>query len=384
MKRRGMTAVALLLCLLCARALAQAYTYGGSGSDALDELAVSGDGRIVMTGYTNSSDGTLASRTKTGRSGWVLCVDAQGNVLWSFCSRRGTHDIMSSPVCHEDGSVTVILEAEDDTGTKKELIRLSRDGEVMHRSIMCQTGGDVAYVMIPLQRFDEGYVLLELKEDATPLAYRLYDWDGQAVRELEGYDENGTVLAMADRHVIRIGNGTGTLYALDGEGNERRLTDVLEVGENNMLNARYDSLISLEDGGAAGCGWVLTDEGVRKGLISRWDAQGNLIFEMRMEIGRLWRLVKTADGFAAIAYPNETSGLDQSGSLAYGCPWELIRLNEQGVVYARQSLGMGASPYDANCALAALPDGSLAVVQNVQPDGEDWYTDVRLTVIPAK
>ena len=140
MKRRGMTAVALLLCLLCARALAQAYTYGGSGSDALDELAVSGDGRIVMTGYTNSSDGTLASRTKTGRSGWVLCVDAQGNVLWSFCSRRGTHDIMSSPVCHEDGSVTVILEAEDDTGTKKELIRLSRDGEVMHRSIMCQTG----------------------------------------------------------------------------------------------------------------------------------------------------------------------------------------------------------------------------------------------------
>ena len=63
---------------------------------------------------------------------------------------------------------------------------------------------------------------------------------------------------------------------------------------------------------------------------------------------------------------------------------ELIRLNEQGVVYTRQSLGMGASPYDANCALAALPDGSLAVVQNVQPDGEDWYTDVRLTVIPAK
>ena len=81
MKRRGMTAVALLLCLLCARALAQAYTYGGSGSDALDELAVSGDGRIVMTGYTNSSDGTLASRTKTGRSGWVLCVDAQGNAV---------------------------------------------------------------------------------------------------------------------------------------------------------------------------------------------------------------------------------------------------------------------------------------------------------------
>lgn len=54
------------------------------------------------------------------------------------------------------------------------------------------------------------------------------------------------------------------------------------------------------------------------------------------------------------------------------------------MVYTRQSLGMGASPYDAKCALAALPDGSLAVVQNVQPDGEDWYTDVRLTVIPAK
>ncbi|MBR6569458.1 MAG: hypothetical protein IKK75_03295, partial [Clostridia bacterium] len=65
--------IALLLCLLMlpSFALAQTttYVYGGSGFDSLGGVAVSADDRIVMTGITESSDGTLENRTKTGQCG---------------------------------------------------------------------------------------------------------------------------------------------------------------------------------------------------------------------------------------------------------------------------------------------------------------------------
>ena len=101
MKTRFLT-ILLLLCMVCAFALAEprVYTYGGSGHDQMSGGAVSTDGRIVVTGLTTSTDGTLSSRTKSGHTGWALCVDAQGNVLWSFCSRLGSGDRMDAPVFH--------------------------------------------------------------------------------------------------------------------------------------------------------------------------------------------------------------------------------------------------------------------------------------------
>lgn len=38
--------------------------FGGSGTDEIEDLAVSPDGRMVMAGMTSSSDGTLSDRTR--------------------------------------------------------------------------------------------------------------------------------------------------------------------------------------------------------------------------------------------------------------------------------------------------------------------------------
>ena len=83
--------VLCLLVMMAAQACGEArtYTYGGSGEDVLSDIAVSAEGRIALAGYTESADGTLALRTKSGRSGWVLCVNEEGEVLWSFCRRQG-------------------------------------------------------------------------------------------------------------------------------------------------------------------------------------------------------------------------------------------------------------------------------------------------------
>ena len=104
--------LALLLCALAHGAIAEtrSFTYGGSGHDILYEAAVSADGRIVLTGTTDSDDGTLSSRTKTGRSGWALCIDAEGHILWNYCTRIGSYDTLRYPVFRADGQVSMLLE----------------------------------------------------------------------------------------------------------------------------------------------------------------------------------------------------------------------------------------------------------------------------------
>ena len=174
---------ALCMQAACAFCQMRTYVYGGSEDDALLEMAVGGDGRVVMTGYTNSADGTLADRTRVGRSGWALCVDLDGHVLWSFVSRLGMHDSMAQPVFHEDGSVTVVLEAEPDDGMELEVIRLGRGGEVVSRKTMIRSSSEAPYVMLVGAHAQEGYVVRAANDKAETIGYSLYDYDGRLIKE---------------------------------------------------------------------------------------------------------------------------------------------------------------------------------------------------------
>lgn len=372
----------LHLCLLNAAASGEARThvYGGSEDDALYDMAISGDGRVVMTGYTNSADGTLSGRTKVGRSGWALCVDMEGNVLWSFVSRLGVHDSMAKPVFHADGSVTVVLEAEPDDGMELEAIRLNREGKVVSRKTMCKAGEKARYVMLVNAYTQEGYAVFWANEQAETVLYALYDYDGQLIGEYtpEEWQANGGAMIASEQHVVRIGEEAGTLYSVDEQGNETALCDVFDLypQENvngSLLGGRYDGLISLSDGGAAGCGWVLngTQNGdPRPGRITRWDAQGNPVFDMWMEIGQLSELVKTDDGFAAILYPEE------DGPRTAPIPYSLVYFDENGIYRGRTALETGE-----DCMMRRAQDGTLVILQRFYEDGQG---DARLTVIDAR
>ena len=370
----GLTA---LLCLLAACAPAQSYLYGGSADDILGEIAVGSDGRMVMTGFTNSADGTLSARTKKGRSGWALCIGADGEVLWSFVSRLGSHDIMSSPVFHEDGSVTLVLEAETDVSQEMEAIRLDREGNVLNRKTMQKTGGAIEYLWVAPPLWHEGYVLEEMDDKAGSVGFSLYDYDGKRIAQLspEQWHPKGRAHAAGERHAIRIAGGEGTLYALEESGEEKKLATVFEVSESGRLGARYNSLISLPDGGAAGCGWVLSGD-TRKGLISRWDAEGALEFEMWLEIGQLYSMVKTDSGFAASCWTgeeNDAAGENQS--------WEVVYFDEMGSIVRREALEPGEAPTSSACNLALLPDGRIAAVQNFETGRGGIERDIRVTIL---
>lgn len=370
-----------VLCMQAAAAFGQmhTYVYGGSEDDALLGLAVGEDGRVLMTGYTNSADGTLADRTKVGRSGWALCVDLEGNMLWSFVSRLGVHDSMAQPVFHEDGSVTVVLEAEPDDGMELEAIRLSREGEVVSRKTMRKRNGEEAYVMLVSTHEREGYAVCAANEKAETLRYALCDYDGNLLGEYtsEEWTAGGAAITVAAEHVIRHTEGAGVLYRTDGQGNETALCEVYETypqaGVNGgLLGGRYHTLISMEGGGAAGCGWVLagTKSGdPRPGRITRWDAKGKAVFDMWLPIGQLSDLVKIEDGYAALLFPEE------DGPRYEPVEYALAYFDENGV-YRGQSPLLPAE----ECVMRAVPDGRLVIVQRYYENGQG---NARMIVVDA-
>ena len=97
MKRMVCVLLCLLLTPIFAYAQSISHVYGGSGFDSLGGVAVSSNGHILLTGYTDSSDGTLENRTKNGPAGWVLCIDQNGEVLWHFCRHTAKYERMEAP-----------------------------------------------------------------------------------------------------------------------------------------------------------------------------------------------------------------------------------------------------------------------------------------------
>jgi len=176
----------LLLCALISSAQAEtrSYTYGGSGCDILYEAVVSADGRIVLTGTTDSSDGTLSTRTKTGRSGWALCIDAQGNVLWNYCTRIGSNDTLRYPVFHADGSVTMLLDTSHSGLYEVVWIKLDVQGREVARKTLDSRG--VPWVVRAgglLDAYQSGYVVDALNKKTTEALSLHYTFDGEFSRE---------------------------------------------------------------------------------------------------------------------------------------------------------------------------------------------------------
>ena len=371
-------AVLMLVCMFmtAGHALAEVrtYTYGGSGSDELLDIAASADGRIVMTGYTNSTDGTLASRTKSGHSGWALCVDAQGNVLWSFCSRLGTADTMAAPVFHEDGSVTVVLCADRGAQDAYELIRLDQNGEVVSRKTMLE-GDTVQSMRIP-RATGGGYVLRQEDENLEPISFTLFDFDGEIIRTLYGWEVGGAYMAylLAENHVLRGVYGGALLTAIDSQGYESILAEPDDLIPNAGRYTVYLGLVSLPDGGVAAAGRVV-ESGKRQGRLTRWDAQGQVLFDWWVQMCELLDIAYTGSGFVSLLLPGE-----QGLSLGEGqFTWSLACFDENGVQTGSVPLPQTDS---YNGVIAVLPDGSVAVAQNVT--GEDGSEDVCLTIVPKE
>ena len=313
-------------------------------------------------------DGTLAARTQTGRSGWLLCVDAQGNILMNFQTRRGARDCLRFPVFHEDGSLTAVLDVE--SAGEQELIRFGREGDVLSRTQILPSGGATSVSVEGAT--EEGYLFHETSGTFITRRF-LFDWDAAL---LQSWDVNDAPddIARARAHAIRHSPGEGWLTALDETGGETRLAKVMEWTDGAGWDVYFEALVSLEDGGAAAVGTASGEDGARSGCLARWDEQGNRVFEWWLPGEIAHSVERTPRGFAVALSDAEASGGQHGESLAF--------FDEDGLQTGRIPLGIGAG----YCQTATLPDGSIAaLIPFVSGElKEPVDLDARLVIVPPE
>ncbi|MBR5289036.1 MAG: hypothetical protein IKU34_10685 [Clostridia bacterium] len=369
--------VLLMLLVLAVQAHAQqinTFAYGGTERDWLYQMAVSADGHIALTGWTESSDGTLSARTKTGRSGWLLVINAEGEEIVNFCTRLGNHDHLCYPVFREDGMLNVMLFAEDaNVGwVKYELLCLDMDGKVLSRKVIAEKGADEEHFITVVGHDERGYILQErLYGDGGYTRYEIVDDDGNAMGELNGWHQ---LYVLAGAHVIHADAQDGKemfLYS-SGAGEETKLSKVFDLREDKLRPMMYNGFRSLPDGGAAGAGWVLKKEEAgteRIGLFTRWDAQGNLVSEMLTPGWSYGDLAICPDGFAATVYPWDENRANDA-------VWMLHLLDCNGVLKETVPLTSDAVGTGHDACVAALGDGTVVTAHVVPANGEDTVVTI--------
>ncbi|MBR5289037.1 MAG: hypothetical protein IKU34_10690 [Clostridia bacterium] len=343
----------------------EVYTYGGSKRDWVYDMAVAPDGRIAVAGYTESSDGTLSDRTKTWRAGWVMMLDQNMNVLWNFCSRSGDMDYMCAPVFHEDGTLSVVHVTE---GKQVKIIGLNEEGKrIKSVTVMSRKGGDEHFGVVGAM--EHGYLLKRWKGDPERASYALFDFGGT---QLIGYGEGAQFSAVSEKHMIALDNSGLWLCQpglLEGEGPRSNGVRLNVLDAQGNADRSYQSVVSLADGGAAACGYINGAQGAN-GLLSRWDARGNLVFEMIVVGNPLKELVCTQDGYAALRMAKEAG--------QYG-EWELVRFDEMGILCGKQTLL--ETPSQDACCTAVRADGAILCAQLPGLFGNE---DVLVTVIRSE
>ena len=176
------------------------FIIGGSGVDSLYFITVSEDDQIVMSGLTQSSDGTLGSRTKDGPCGWVTCINNNGNVLWNFCRHTAKYEFMEAPAFLPDGRITVIYRTEQNGIGKLELITLSCDGEMLSIRPLLEAGNKMIHFTVYDFDPENGYVIIEMNKKTGTDRWMLYSQEGEYICDITPYDrvENDNVAVMKD------------------------------------------------------------------------------------------------------------------------------------------------------------------------------------------
>ena len=374
MKR--MMALVCLLVLLGTSALAldgetAVYTLGGSEADVVHDAASMHDGGVLLAGFTQSSDGTLSDRTKTGRTGWLACVDAQGKTRWNFCSRQGSNDHMRAPVAHADGTITVLLSANGNEKNLIELIRLSGQGEVISRRKILELSNEQGQCLVEKPGvFAGGYVLAGASSDEPFLhiTYRWFDFEGNLLKTVDR-QWDGAVMAVSESHIIEAHDGAYWLCRIDERGNDTRLCRLLESsGRDRLERMTFTSLASLDDGGALACMHQRRTEGPLNRLI-RFGADGGVVWQADLGGFVPDDVCAVEDGFAL------TGEIRPGECILY---WG----DAQGNLLGSSTLSR-AYDYNEAQTLAILADGRAAHAGVTQggPGSSGWANyDVRLSI----
>jgi len=112
-------------------------TYGGSGSDSANAIQQTSDGGYIFVGSSNSNDGDV-SGNRGGWDGWVVRLDAEGDIIWQRSLGGSGSDGFVSVQQTMEGGFIVAGDSSSTDGDVSEnrgdrdgwVVKLDTDGEI--------------------------------------------------------------------------------------------------------------------------------------------------------------------------------------------------------------------------------------------------------------
>lgn len=410
--------------LACGNAIAQppiewAIPYGGSDSDGASCIQQTPDGGYIMAGSTTSSDGDVTD-PPDGADCWVVKLDALGGIAWNACLGGSGNDGTSSIEQTSDGGYILAGISDSDDGDvvgahgERDgwLVKLDATGNItwqrplggsgqdrIHGAVECAAGGFIAVgntysfdgdVSGNLGYYDAWVVRLD---DQGTLMWQ---------RCLGGNDAE-TIFAVrqaTDGGYILVGNALSTDGDVSGNHGQTDLWVVkLDAsGEITWQKCFGGSGIDegadirlTPDGGYLAGGQSNSTDGDVSGVhgvvasdfwIVKMDADGNLQWQKALGGGLsdyINCIQVLPDGGALAAGRTSSSTGDVSGDHGYEDYW-VVRTDAMGELLWQHALG-GSNVDEANT-IAATNDGGCIVagsvtstngqVQNSHGSGEAW------------
>jgi len=315
--------------------------FGGSGSDIARSIQQTGDGGFIVAGSTNSNDGDV-SGNRGGWDGWIVRLDAAGDIIWQRSLGGSGGDSFNSVQQTTDGGFIVAGQSNSNDGDVSEnpgytsgwVVKLDSNGEIEWQRTF---GGPRDDAISGIQQTaDGGYIFigtissnfeLELEVGRPNIFTRFIAWlsgSTEMMRVSDVLSSNVWITKLDSSGVIEWQKTFGYPgLRLQHIGRAiQQTTDGGYIAAAMVLNFESD-VIALD-------AWVI-----------RLDAAGEIVWE-RMLGGSGWdaayTIKRTADGGYIFAGSSRSADGGLPENRAYRGSW-IVKLDSSGEIEWQKSLG---------------------------------------------
>ena len=138
-------------------------TFGGGGSENLENMKITSDGNYVLFGHTYSNNGDV-SGNHGGADYWVMKSDSQGNLIWQRCLGSSVNDLATQMKLDDEDNIYVIGESHGNDGDITVpcnlldfwIAKLSSDGELLWDRTLGGSNFEAGVCILPTS--DGGYI----------------------------------------------------------------------------------------------------------------------------------------------------------------------------------------------------------------------------------
>jgi len=382
-------------------------TYGGANADAGTAMCATGNGGLVIVGWSESVSAQV--QADNGQQDlWIVRVDADGNFLWHRTYGGSGNETSQAVGVAENGDIYVVANTQSNDGDfgpalgtdDLVFLRLSDDGELLAQSRWGGPQGAAATDLLVLPNGEcivvGGKLMLPSNNPPHIDAFliRANEMGEVILEETYGGSEydialaitngpSGTLVMVGETRsndgdvAVNMGLGDGWMLSvtLDGQLIEERtfggefndqLSDVTMTSDGGMIVTGYYSYPMLISGSMQPSTLVVAE---------KLDANGNSewIKEYGGTNGDYGWLVKEhpSGGYLLYAYAYSNDG-DAPPSVMQVDTW-LLRLDADGELLWHRPFG-GPWSFDSVSGMLLTEDGGVLLLAVVETDNSDMTT----------